>query len=115
MNVFIIGGTGYIGRAVSRQLLSDGHSVVTLARSDEAAARVPAGTKTVRGDLTSLALIDSCSRKVTPRGLHGAAGNDGHSRRRQDRDCDGPRRPARHGAFVTPVALAVYLFAARRR
>lgn len=110
MNVFIIGGTGYIGRTVSRQLLANGHAVVTLARSDEAAARAPAGTKTVRGDLTSLALIDSCSREadaVVYMALQGMTGI-----REDDKVAIATVLGALKGtgkAFVMTSGLAVYL------
>ena len=53
MDVFLTGGTGFIGTALLPQLLAAGHAVAALARSDEAEATLTAaGATPVRGDLT---------------------------------------------------------------
>ncbi|MGH2856257.1 MAG: SDR family oxidoreductase [Solirubrobacteraceae bacterium] len=53
MRVFITGASGHIASAVIPELLANGHKVVGLARSDEAAAKVDAlGAEVRRGDLT---------------------------------------------------------------
>jgi nucleoside-diphosphate-sugar epimerase len=58
MNVFIIGATGYIGRAVTRSVLDAGHTVTALARSEESAARLPSGDmRVVRGSVEDLAAL----------------------------------------------------------
>lgn len=52
MQIFITGGAGYIGRAVSRTLVSAGHSVVGLARSASQLALLRSiGVRAIDGDL----------------------------------------------------------------
>lgn len=55
MRVFITGASGWIGSATVEELLTAGHEVVGLARSDESAAAVEGrGAKALRGDLDDL-------------------------------------------------------------
>ena len=54
MEIFVTGGSGYIGRAVVAELVGRGHAVTGLARSDDSAAALrDLGAATVAGDLWS--------------------------------------------------------------
>lgn len=76
MRVFITGGTGLIGSAVTAELLSHGHSVTALARSDESAAKArAAGAEVVRGGLVDLDVLRSEAEKADGV-IHLAFGNN---------------------------------------
>ncbi|MEU7145582.1 SDR family oxidoreductase [Nocardia sp. NPDC046473] len=58
MRVFVTGGTGLIGSTVVAELLGNGHTVLTLARSDTSAlAAEAAGAEPLRGALADLDVL----------------------------------------------------------
>jgi len=62
MRVFVTGASGWIGSAVVPELISAGHDVIGLARSEaSAAALLDAGAKVQRGTLDDLDIIGSAA------------------------------------------------------
>ena len=63
MRVFVTGASGWIGSAVTPELISAGHQVVGLARSDDAAAAIQkAGAEVLRGDVQDLDVLRAGAR-----------------------------------------------------
>jgi nucleoside-diphosphate-sugar epimerase len=76
MRVFITGGTGLIGTAVTAELLAHGHEVAVLARSDASADKArAAGAEPVPGALADLDAIRAAAAGADGV-IHLAFGND---------------------------------------
>jgi nucleoside-diphosphate-sugar epimerase len=85
MHVFVTGGSGLIGSAVVAELLSHGHTVLALARSDASAQAVKgAGAEVLRGELADLDVLPA-----------GAAQSDGVISLAFSHDFSGPDSLAR--------------------
>ncbi|MEY9954246.1 SDR family oxidoreductase [Leifsonia sp. EB34] len=65
MRIFVTGTSGWIGSAVVPELISHGHQVLALARSDASAAAVlRAGAAVLRGDLEDVGLLRKAAEET---------------------------------------------------
>lgn len=65
MNILIIGGTGLISTAISRQVLEAGHDL-TLYNRGETAQRLPAGYQMIKGDRNEFAAFEAQMAEAGP-------------------------------------------------
>ena len=65
MEILVIGGTGFIGPAVIRQLAASGHQVAVLHRGRQRAS-LPAGVRTFRGNRQALPFMRDDLKRLAP-------------------------------------------------
>lgn len=61
MNVIVVGGTGFIGRPLTHELIDRGHSVTVLSRSPSS---VPDGVRSVSGDVRNAESISDAFERM---------------------------------------------------
>lgn len=65
MKVFVTGASGFVGSAVVKELLSNGHQVVGLARSEESAKLIKeSGAEVLIGNLENLEILQKGAREA---------------------------------------------------
>lgn len=65
MKVFVTGASGFVGSAVVKELIANGHQVTGLARSDESAKSISeAGAEVLMGDLESIDILQKGAREA---------------------------------------------------
>lgn len=65
MLVFVTGACGFVGTAVTKELLANGHQVLGLARSPESAQKLrDLGAQVVEGSMTDHELVKENAKKA---------------------------------------------------
>ncbi len=79
--ITVLGGSGFVGRALVARLLADGHRVRVLSRSASTRARTPAGAELVVGDVFDQAFLrtafDGADAVINLVGILNERGDDG--------------------------------------
>ena len=66
MNIFLTGGSGFVGRTLITKLIAEGHQVKALARTESSAEKIKElGAEVVRGSLSE---IDSLLKSISGTG-----------------------------------------------
>ncbi len=67
MKVFITGATGFIGCAIVNELLTSGHKILGLARSERSTITLqPMGAEVHKGNLEDLQSLPTLPQNLTP-------------------------------------------------
>ncbi|PZU13330.1 MAG: 3-beta hydroxysteroid dehydrogenase, partial [Chryseobacterium sp.] len=65
MKVFVTGASGFVGSAVVKELIANGHQVTGLARSEESAKSISeAGAEVLMGDLENFDILQKGAREA---------------------------------------------------
>ena len=66
MRIFLTGGTGFVGSALSKQFVARQHTVYGLSRSDSFAGNVVDGVEYVKGDLLEAPFLEASIKHIQP-------------------------------------------------
>lgn len=84
--VAILGGSGFVGRALVARLLADGHRVRVLSRSDDTRARTPSAAEHLVGDVYATGFLREafagCDAVINLVGILNERGDDGRGFRK---------------------------------
>ena len=84
--VAILGGSGFVGRALVARLLADGHRVRVLSRSDDTRARTPSAAEHLVGDVYAAGFLREafagCDAVINLVGILNERGDDGRGFRK---------------------------------